>query len=131
MLQRKIMLVNASEPAKTRGYERRGSDDLQQELLLLVSAGLAAVQNGRPELPRGAAVQRRSQRSRRTVATVTFVSGALSDAQQHQGVGHAGDCGISARDFSTSRIAAQGCRGPNALSCRCRRDALGLCEPAF
>src|SRR6516162_7737415 len=75
--------------------DRDHSDDQQQELFILVTSRLVAVQDGRLEICRRSGAGRRSDKPRRIVAAVTLDPGAVPEAPGHPDLGYSGDRRIS------------------------------------
>src|SRR5215467_3587130 len=73
---------------------------LEQKLLVLVPARIPAVQARRPRLRRGGGVARRSLDSRRALAALALVPGAVAHARRGQSLGYTGDRRIPGRGLS-------------------------------
>src|SRR6516225_12464131 len=106
--------------------DRDHSDDQQQELFILVTARLVAVQNGRLEICRRSGAGRRSDKPCRIVAAVALDPRAVPEAPGHLDLGYSGDRRISQRGTAESRTAATRSCGPRSLSLDLRRNALGI-----
>jgi hypothetical protein len=103
----------------------------QQELRLVVAARLAAMQNGKPRFRGKACRHRRPFDARGIAAAVAVLPGAVPEPRRPQGVGHAGDRRISARDQARGRPVAGRSGAARALPLDLRRDAFRLFQSAL